>query len=59
MHNLIEYEIWHQHREELAQEISRDRQIRTLRPARPKARPLNAIVGRIRARMAGRPQAAR
>ena len=38
MYNPVEHEIWHQHREELAREISRERQARRLRPARRRPR---------------------
>ncbi len=58
MHNLIEFEAWRAHREELAQQMARERLALRLRSGRPKPRARGAIAGLIRGRIPDRPQTA-
>ncbi|WP_166174065.1 hypothetical protein [Rubrobacter tropicus] len=53
----FEFEAWRQHREEVAHQIEKNRLGRRLRAARPKAKFMVGVAGRL-GRAAGAPQAA-
>jgi hypothetical protein len=58
MHNMADFQAWHQHREEIGRQIEADRLGRRLRAARPQKNPLSILARALGRRAPGAPQAA-